>query len=61
MYNYGYKQPLMSKETLMELALNNNVCSGCTSCSVKCPSGFKVADKIAAINPIVDVPYAYLT
>jgi len=61
MYNYGYKQPLMSKETLMELALNNNVCSGCTSCTVKCPSGFKVADKIAAINPIVDVPYAYLT
>jgi predicted aldo/keto reductase-like oxidoreductase len=61
MYNYGYKQPLLSKETLMELALNKNVCSGCTSCSVKCPSGFHVADKIAAITPIVNVPSYFLT
>jgi len=61
MYNYGYKQPLLSKETLMELALNNNVCSGCTSCTVKCPSGFKVADKIAAITPIINVPSYFLT
>ncbi|GHT07910.1 aldo/keto reductase [Bacteroidia bacterium] len=61
MYNYGYKQPAMSKDTLMELALGGNVCANCTSCSVKCPSGFKVADKIAAITPIVDVPSYFLT
>jgi len=61
MYNYGYKQPLLSKETLMDLALNNNVCSNCTACTVKCPSGFKVADKIAAITPIVNVSSHFLT
>ena len=61
MYNYGYKQPLLSKETLMDLALSNNVCSDCTSCTVKCPSGFKVADRIAAITPIVNVPSHFLT
>jgi predicted aldo/keto reductase-like oxidoreductase len=61
MYNYGYKQPLLSKETLMDLAVNNNACSGCTSCSVKCPSGFNVADKIAAITPIVNVSSHFLT
>jgi predicted aldo/keto reductase-like oxidoreductase len=61
MYNYGYKQPLLSKDTLMELALNKNTCSDCLSCTVKCPSGFKVADKIAAITPIVDVPSYFLT
>ena len=61
MYNYGYKQALLSKETLMELALNNDVCSDCSSCTVKCPSGFKVADKIAAITPIVNVPSHFLT
>jgi predicted aldo/keto reductase-like oxidoreductase len=61
MYNYGYKQPSLSKDTLMELALAGNECSGCTSCSVKCPSGFKVADKIAAITPIVNVPSYFLT
>ena len=61
MYNYGYKQPLLSKETLMDLALNNTVCSNCTSCTVKCPSGFKVAEKIASITPIVNVPSYFLT
>jgi predicted aldo/keto reductase-like oxidoreductase len=61
MYNYGYKQALLSKETLMESALNNNACSDCNSCTVNCPSGFKVADKIAAITPIVNVPSYFLT
>jgi predicted aldo/keto reductase-like oxidoreductase len=60
MYNYGYKQPALSKETLMELALSGNACASCTSCTVKCPSGFNVAEKIAAIAPIVDVPYRFL-
>jgi predicted aldo/keto reductase-like oxidoreductase len=60
MYNYGYKQPSLSKDTLMELALSGNECSGCTSCSVKCPSGFNIADKIAAITPIVNVPSYFL-
>jgi predicted aldo/keto reductase-like oxidoreductase len=61
MYNYGYKQPLMSKDTLMELALNKNTCSDCTACTVKCPSGFNVAEKIASITPIIDVPSYFLT
>jgi len=62
MYNYGYKQPSLSKETLMSLALNNsNLCSDCSSCTVNCPSGFEVADKIAAITPIINVPSYFLT
>jgi heterodisulfide reductase subunit C len=61
MYNYGYKQPAMSKDTLLELALGGNACANCVSCSVKCPSGFNVANKIAAITPIVDVPSYFLT
>jgi predicted aldo/keto reductase-like oxidoreductase len=60
MYNYGYKQPALSKETLVELALSGNECAGCTACTVKCPSGFNVADKIAAITPIVNVPSYFL-
>jgi predicted aldo/keto reductase-like oxidoreductase len=60
MYNFGYKQPSMSKETLMELALGD-VCRGCNSCKVQCPSGFKVADKIAAITPIINVSSHFLT
>jgi len=61
MYNYGYKEPAMSKETLMSLALSGNECTNCSECKVKCTSGFKVADKIAAITPIINVPNAFLT
>jgi predicted aldo/keto reductase-like oxidoreductase len=60
MYNYGYKQPALSKETLADLQLTGNECSGCVACSVNCPSGFKVADKMAAITPIVHVPDYFL-
>ncbi|GHT51908.1 aldo/keto reductase [Bacteroidia bacterium] len=60
MYNFGYKNPSLSKETLMELAVTGDECSGCTKCTVKCPSGFNVADKIAAITPIVNVPSHFL-
>jgi predicted aldo/keto reductase-like oxidoreductase len=61
MYNFGYKQSALSKDTLMELALKGEACKGCNSCSVQCPSGFKVADKIAAITPIVNVPSYFLS
>ncbi|MDR2057906.1 MAG: aldo/keto reductase [Dysgonamonadaceae bacterium] len=61
MYNYGYKYPSLSKETLGELSVTGNDCSGCRTCTVNCPSGFKVADKIAAITPIVNVPSYFLT
>ncbi|MDR1170569.1 MAG: aldo/keto reductase [Prevotellaceae bacterium] len=61
MYNYGYKYPALSKETLTELAVAGNACSGCEKCTVThCPSGFNVAGKIAAITPIVDVPSHFL-
>ncbi|MDR1130140.1 MAG: aldo/keto reductase [Prevotellaceae bacterium] len=61
MYNYGYKYPSLSKETLTELAVANNACSGCEKCTVtNCSSGFNVAGKIAAITPIVDVPSHFL-
>ncbi|MDR2361935.1 MAG: aldo/keto reductase [Prevotellaceae bacterium] len=61
MYNFGYKHPSLSKETLLELAVTGNECTGCMACTVNCPSGFKVAEKIAAITPIVNVPSYYLT
>ncbi|MDR1860945.1 MAG: aldo/keto reductase [Bacteroidales bacterium] len=60
MYNYGYRQPALSQATLHELALSGEVCKDCKSCTVACPSGFKVADKIAAITPIINVPSHFL-
>ncbi|MDR1581699.1 MAG: aldo/keto reductase [Prevotellaceae bacterium] len=60
MYNYGYKYPSLSKDTLTGLAVVSNACSGCKKCTVHCTCGFNVADKIAAITPIVDVPSHFL-
>jgi predicted aldo/keto reductase-like oxidoreductase len=61
MYNFGYRHPSLSKETLESMALNGNDCAGCAECTVNCSSGFKVAEKIAAITPIVNVPSYFLT
>lgn len=61
MYAYGYKQSSLSKETLLELNLAQNACSGCDTCKVSCPSGFKVGEKIAAITPVMNVPTEFLT
>lgn len=60
MYTYGYKQPSLSKETLSELNLSANACASCGTCKVTCPSQFNVAQKIAAITPVLQVPDKFL-
>lgn len=61
MYTYGYKYSQLSKETLAGLNLAQDACSGCETCKVKCPSGFKVGEKIAAITPVMQIPNEFLT
>jgi predicted aldo/keto reductase-like oxidoreductase len=61
MYTYGYKYAQLSKETLAELNLSKDACSGCTSCRVTCPSGFNVSGKIAAVMPALDIPAEFLS
>ncbi len=60
MYNFGYRQPVLSKETLMELNLAENACTSCNSCTVTCTEGFDVKRKIASIVPLKQVPDAFL-
>ncbi|GHT33033.1 hypothetical protein AGMMS49574_17830 [Bacteroidia bacterium] len=64
MYAYGYKNANLSKDTLMELDLQNvaNLCKSCSGdCKVKCTSGFDVARKIAAVTPVLQVPFILFT
>ena len=62
MYAFGYKQAQLSKETLATLQFSDNPCSTCVGgCKVNCPSGFNVRTKIAAIQPIRNVPDVFLT
>lgn len=61
MYAYGYKQSGLTKQTLTELALDIHACDGCDKCTVNCPSGFNVKDKIAAVIPVAQIPDVFLT
>ncbi|MDR2384568.1 MAG: aldo/keto reductase [Tannerella sp.] len=62
MYAYGYKHAQLSKETLNELHLSKDICNSCTNgCKVHCVSGFKVGEKIAAVKPVMDIPYVLLS
>ncbi|MDL2266069.1 aldo/keto reductase, partial [Parabacteroides sp. OttesenSCG-928-G21] len=61
MYAYGYKHAQLSKATLEELNLPQDMCGNCDSCQVKCKAGFNVAAKIAAIAPVRDMPMDFLS
>jgi predicted aldo/keto reductase-like oxidoreductase len=60
MYNYGYKSPLLAKETLLELNLSDNPCKNCSSCKVSCTNDFQIASKISDINRLRTVPTEFL-
>ncbi|MDR3061127.1 MAG: aldo/keto reductase [Dysgonamonadaceae bacterium] len=60
MYNFGYKYPALSKETLMELTLSEKICASCNTCSVTCTEGFDVQRKIASISRLIEVPNEFL-
>jgi len=62
MYAYGYKNAGLAKETLLGLNLPANACASCgKTCNVKCPSGFDVAAKIAAVTPVLHIPDVLLS
>ncbi|MDR0713759.1 MAG: aldo/keto reductase [Bacteroidales bacterium] len=60
MYNYGYKSPMLAKDTLLELNLQDNPCRKCVSCKVTCASGFRIAEKISDITRLQYVPDDFL-
>ncbi|MDR2533850.1 MAG: aldo/keto reductase [Tannerellaceae bacterium] len=64
MYAYGYRNAGLSKETLSELNLADagSACKSCNGqCRVKCSLDYNVAERIAAVTPILNVPNALLT
>jgi len=60
MYNYGYKSPALAKEVIDELALTGDLCSDCAVCTVRCASGFQVAEKVKDISRLQYVPQEFL-
>jgi predicted aldo/keto reductase-like oxidoreductase len=60
MYNYGYKSPALAKEVIDELALADDLCGDCTTCTVTCTAGFQVAQKVKDITRLQYIPREFL-
>lgn len=55
MYAYGYKNIKQAWQTMAEVGYSKE-CLNCSTCSVKCTSGFKIKEKIADIARLKDIP-----
>ena len=60
MYNYGYSYPAKAQTTVAQLNLSHNPCEGCPGCTVACPNGFNVRERITDIARIKMVPTSFL-
>ncbi|NPA37318.1 MAG: oxidoreductase [Chlorobi bacterium] len=60
MYNYGYREALKAKELLVDLNVPNNPCMDCDECTVTCVKNFAVAEKIADVTRLIDVPEDFI-
>ncbi len=61
MYTYGYRNLGHAQDLLLSLDLPADPCDGCTGCTVKCAKGFDVADRIADVARLRDVPSSFIT
>ena len=60
MYAYGYRNPGQAWHTLKTAGIQDNPCSSCTTCNVKCISHFNVKEKITDIARLSSVPGEFL-
>jgi predicted aldo/keto reductase-like oxidoreductase len=61
MYTYGYRQPEMAQSLLRSLEVQEDPCSDCGHCTAVCTKGFNVAEKIADVSRLVNVPEEFLS
>jgi hypothetical protein len=60
MYVYGYGEMQKASDTLEEFMVEADPCKGCTECTVSCAKGFPVADRIADVSRIRNIPDDFL-
>ncbi len=56
MYAHGYRNLSLAQDLVLSLNLTESVCDDCSSCPVKCPSGFNVSSKIRNIVRVNNLP-----
>jgi len=61
MYTYAYGNLEKGREILDEYGVDADPCRGCPGCTVTCSSGFAVAERIAKVSRLKDVPEDFIT
>ena len=56
MYTYGYRNLVHAQDLVVSLNLPDKVCEDCSTCPVKCSSGFDVSRKIRDVVRLKDIP-----
>ncbi len=56
MYAYGYRNLEHAQHTLLASGIAEDPCSDCSTCNIKCTSGFNVKEKIQDIARLRNVP-----
>jgi len=56
MYAYGYRNIPQAWHTLADTGVSEATCSSCSTCKIKCSSGFDIKKKILDISRLKDVP-----
>ncbi|MBN2482194.1 MAG: aldo/keto reductase [Bacteroidales bacterium] len=56
MYAYGYRDYDHAYAVLEEYNLSSSPCADCNECVVKCPKGILVADRIASVSKLRELP-----
>ena len=62
MYTYGYHEYEKAQEVLLANEKDlRSACSDCSYCTVKCPMGMNVAERITDVSRLKDVPREFFT
>jgi uncharacterized protein len=56
MYAYGYRHFENAYSVLDNIGLSANPCGDCSNCSVNCPKGFVIAERIADVSRLSEMP-----
>ena len=56
MYAYGYRNARQAWDLISQSAIQGKPCESCSSCKVKCKSGFDVKERIMDISRLKEIP-----
>jgi predicted aldo/keto reductase-like oxidoreductase len=56
MYTYGYRHYENAYSVLENIGFSANPCGDCTHCTVNCPKGFHIAERIADVSRLSEIP-----